>query len=167
MTTLSATAYSIPQRALHWAMALLILFNLIFSDGIEVWDRMTDRGEPLTPDQASAANLHAYVGIAVLVLALVRLCLRLVQGVPPAPAEEPPVLRLASTVAHWTFYALFVLMPLAGIGKYYFDNDTAGFLHAGPLKSLMWVLIVVHVAAALVHHFYWKTDVLRRMTSGR
>jgi len=159
-------SYSVPQRLLHWLMALLIFFNLIFSDGMEHWNRLMRRGETVTPDDVASANIHAYVGIAILVLCLIRFTLRLVQGAPAAPAEEPPPLKLAAKLAHRTFYALFLLMPVTGIAKYYFGNETLGFLHGGPLKLLLWVLIVVHVLAALIHQFYWKTDVLARMTRG-
>lgn len=158
--------YSIPQRALHWAMALLIVFNLIFSDGIEQWNRLIRNGQTVTPDDLASANIHAYVGIAILVLCLVRLGLRLVQGAPDAPDAEPPLLRLAAKLAHWAFYALFFLMPMTGIAKYYFGIDLLGELHGGPLKLLLWALIVVHVLGALVHQFYWKTNVLARMTRG-
>ncbi len=74
------TAYSLPQRVLHWLMALLIFFNLIFSDGMEHWSRLLRHGQPVTPDDVGSANIHAYVGIAILVLALCRLALRLVQA---------------------------------------------------------------------------------------
>ena len=57
-------------------------------------------------------------------------------------------------------------MPVLGIAKYYFAVDAAGYLHAGPVKLLLWALIGLHVAAVLVHHFYWKTNVLARMTKG-
>lgn len=160
------TSYSIPQKALHWIMALLILFNLIFSDAMEAVTEAYERGEVPSPDDLSFANIHAYVGITVLCLGLVRLVIRLTRGAPAAPAEEPPVLRLASKVAHGTLYALFFLIPLSGIGAYYFGNETAGFLHAGPLKALMWLLIAVHILALLVHQFYWKTSVATRMTRG-
>lgn len=161
-----ALSYSVPQRLLHWLMALLIFFNLIFSDGMEDWNRLMRRGETVTPDDVASANIHAYVGIAILVLCLIRFTLRLVQGAPDAPAAEPALLKLAAKLAHWTFYALFLVMPITGIAKYYFGNETLGFLHGGPLKLLLWVLIIVHVLAALLHQFYWKTDVLARMTRG-
>lgn len=166
MPALAPTSYSILQKALHWTMALLILFNLIFSDAMEEATEAYERGEVPSPEDLSSANIHAYVGIAVLCLGLIRLVVRLTRGAPDAPPEEPPVLRLAAKIAHWSFYALFILLPLSGIGKYYFGNDTAGFVHAGPLKLLMWVLIVVHIAAVLVHQFYWKTNVAQRMTKG-
>lgn len=163
MGSTTVTGYSIPQKALHWTMALLILFNLIFSDGMEHWNRLMRRGEPITPDDIASANIHAYVGIAVLVLCLVRLCLRLVQGVPEAPADEPPIARLVAKVTHWAFYAIFILMPMSGIGKYYFGNDIAGELHGGPIKLLLWALIVLHILGVLVHQFFWRTNLLRRM----
>ncbi|KQM31479.1 cytochrome B [Rhizobium sp. Leaf68] len=163
MGSTTVTGYSIPQKALHWMMALLILFNLIFSDGMEHWNRLMRRGEPITPDDIASANIHAYVGIAVLVLCLVRLCLRLVQGVPEAPADEPPIAKLVAKVTHWAFYAIFLAMPLSGIGKYYFGNDIAGELHGGPIKLLLWALIVLHILGVLVHQFFWRTNLLRRM----
>lgn len=161
-----ALSFTVPQRILHWLMAALILFNLIFSDAMETAGRLMFRGQTLTPEQVSAANIHAYVGIGVLVLALIRLCLRFMQGVPPEPIQEPPFLRVVARISHWAFYALFLAMPLAGIGAWYFGNTTAAFVHSGPMKLLMWVLIVAHIGGALVHQFYWKTDVLKRMTSG-
>jgi cytochrome b561 len=160
------SSFSMPQRVLHWIMALLILFNLIFSDAMETYGRVFFGGQTPTPEQVGAANIHAYVGITVLVLAAVRLCLRFFQGVPPEPEQEPPFLRVVAKIGHWAFYALFFVMPFAGIGAYYFGNKTAAFAHAGPMKLLMWALIVAHIAGALVHHFYWKTDVLKRMTRG-
>lgn len=163
MGSTTVTGYSIPQKALHWTMALLILFNLIFPDGMEHWNRLMRRGEPITPDDIASANIHAYVGIAVLVLCLVRLCLRLVQGVPEAPADEPPIAKLVAKVTHWAFYAIFLAMPLSGIGKYYFGNDIAGELHGGPIKLLLWALIVLHILGVLVHQFFWRTNLLRRM----
>ena len=162
----STSSYSMPQKALHWLMAALILFNLIFTEGMETYIRMVEKAEGPTPEQLSDANIHAYVGITVLCLGIARLILRLVQGAPAAPASEPPLGVLASKVAHGSFYLLFVAMPLSGIGMYYFGNETAGDVHGGPLKLLMWLLIVVHVAAVLVHQFYWKTDVASRMTRG-
>ncbi|CAN7520524.1 cytochrome b [Neorhizobium tomejilense] len=162
-----ALSFTVPQRILHWLMAALILFNLLFTDAMETAARLMFRGQALTPEQVSAANIHAYVGISVLVLGLIRLCLRLVQGVPPEPRQEPPFLRVVAKISHWAFYALFVAMPFAGIGAWFFANTTAGFVHSGPLKLLMWALIVAHIGGVLVHQFYWKTDVLKRMTSGR
>jgi cytochrome b561 len=164
--TSAVLAYSIPQRILHWLMAALIIFNLLVAEAMEEAMEAFEDGKVPSADDLVGANLHAYVGIAVLCLAVVRLVLRLVQGAPDAPSGEPAIFKLAAKVAHWSFYGLFIAIPFSGIGRYYFGNDTAGFLHGGPLKSLMWLLIAVHILAVLVHQFYWKTALARRMTRG-
>lgn len=165
MAATSPASYSVPQKAIHWVMALLIFFNLIFSDNIEAWDHAMDRGT-VTPDIVASANIHAYVGIAVLALALLRLILRLTHGAPAAPSEEPAFFRTASKFAHAGLYLLFFLMPITGMLKYYGGVDFAGFVHARPMKLLLWVLVVGHIIAIPVHHFVWKSNVALRMTKG-
>ncbi|MNU52610.1 Prokaryotic cytochrome b561 [compost metagenome] len=72
-----------------------------------------------------------------------------------------------ATIVHWSLYAMFIIMPLAGIGAFYFKNGMAAFAHIGWMKTALWVLICLHILGVLVHQFYWKTNILRRMTSGR
>jgi cytochrome b561 len=158
--------YSIPQRVLHWGTTLLIAFNLLLTDGIEAWHRAVRRGHEITPDMVSSANLHAYAGIAILLIAGVRIVLRLVQGAPDLPAEEPVHLRWIAKATHGMLYLLMVLMPLSGIAAYYFEIGSAGDLHADVLKGVLWVLLALHVGGALVQKFYFRTDVLDRMTRG-
>ncbi len=162
----SIMSYSLSQRFLHWAVALLIFFNLLFPDGMNIWHRLMRRGQVPTPEQISSANIHAYVGIAILVLAVLRLGLRLTKGVPDEIAQEPAIFRLAARLAHAGLYILIFAMPLSGIAAYYFGIDPAGSFHADVLKIILWALIAAHVAGALVHQFYWKSNVLRRMTLG-
>ncbi|MBB4238757.1 cytochrome b [Rhizobium esperanzae] len=162
----SAKGYSLSQRLLHWAVALLIFFNLLFPDGMNIWHRLMRRGEVSTPEQIASANIHAYVGIAILLLAAARLGLRFIKGAPAEVAEEPALFRLAAKLAHAGLYILIFAMPLSGIAAYYFGINAAGSFHADILKIILWALIAAHVAGALVHQFYWKTNVLRRMTLG-
>jgi cytochrome b561 len=166
MTTSTPLSYSIPQRVLHWGMALLIFFNLLFTDGIEQWNRISKRGGELSADAAFSANIHAYVGISILAFALLRLILRKVQGVPPEQMDEPSYARLAAKIIHVLLYAMFFIMPLSGIARYYFGFDEAGELHAEVFKVILWALVVVHIAGALAQRFYFKTDSLKRITSG-
>ena len=159
-------SYSIPQRALHWSMAALIFFNLLFTEGMEHWHHLVKRGQTVTPDDLASANIHAYVGIAILVLAVVRIGLRLVQGAPQPPAQEPPLLKFVAQATHGLLYVLLLAMPLSGAAAYYFNIGSAGDLHADVLKVVLWLLLGAHIAGALVHQFYWKTNVLARMTRG-
>ncbi|WP_416064861.1 cytochrome b [Rhizobium sp. ZK1] len=159
-------SYSLSQRFLHWATVLLVLYNLLLPDGMNAWYRLVRRGGTPSPEQIASANIHAYVGIAILLVTVVRLCLRFVQGVPPESADEPAIFRLAARLAHASLYLLLLALPVSGIAVYYLGAEALGSLHADVLKLILWVVVVAHVLGALVHQFYWKTDVLRRMTVG-
>jgi cytochrome b561 len=158
--------YSLSQRFLHWATMLLVLFNLLLPDGMNAWYRIVRRGGMPSPEQIASANIHAYVGIAILLVTIIRLGLRFVQGVPPEAADEPAIFRLAARLVHASLYLLLLALPVSGIATYYFGVDAAGSVHADVLKLILWIVIAAHVLGALAHQFYWKTDVLRRMTVG-
>ena len=159
--------YSLPQRALHWLTAALILYSLLLPGEIEHVVDAVRGGKAPTSEQWASANIHVYIGLAVLGLTLLRLVLRFTQGAPAAPASEPAPLRMLAAATHGALYLLLLAMPAAGIAKYYFDVGIAGFVHGGPMKLALWILVIVHVVGALVHKFVWKTDVMERMTSGR
>lgn len=159
-------SYSIVQRFLHWTVALLVFFNLLFPDGMNAWHRLLRHGQTPTAADVSSANIHAYVGIAILLLAILRLAMRWRTGVPAEPAGQPALLQLAARVAHRLLYALIFLMPISGIAAYYFGIDAAGSIHADIMKVVLWAVIGAHVLGALVQHFYFRTNVLRRMTVG-
>lgn len=159
-------AYSVAQRTLHWLTALLIFFNLLFPGQIErVTDQLAEGSVP-APQDWTSANLHIYTGFAIIGLTVLRLILRVMHGAPEAPAEEPAFFRLVSKLAHGLIYLLLFAMPIAGIAKFYLGVHFAGFLHGGPMKVALWTLLIAHVCGVLVHKFYWKTNVLDRMTRG-
>ena len=106
------------------------------------------------------ASLHYWVGIAVLVLAGVRLAVRLVQGAPPTVGLSPLAVR-AAHVAHSLFYLLLILVPVTGLLGYYF-GDPWGDLHTLGKPAFI-MLIAVHASAALFHQFWVKDGTLRRM----
>ena len=158
-------SYSLSQKLLHWLMAAFIFYNLLFADGMEHTIHAIERGTQPDAGDLFWANIHAYVGIAVAALAVLRLLLRFTQGAPDAPAAEPMAARIGAKIAHVALYAAFFLMPLLGIGKYYFGNDAMGDLHSGPVKVVLWALIGVHIAGVVVHQFVWRTNLIRRMTT--
>ncbi len=166
MTTSRPLSFSVSQRVLHWLTAALVTFNLVLPDGMSDWNRSMERDGMASADQVASANIHAYVGVSILALVVLRLILRFTRGVPASPPQEPPIFRMAATAAHAALYILLVAMPLTGMAAYYLGYGSAGELHADVLKVALWVLISGHVLGALVHQFYWKTNVLRRMTTG-
>jgi len=162
----SPTSFSVLQRVLHWLTAALVLFNLLLPDGMNAWKRAVGQTGSATADQVASANIHAYVGIAILILVVARLLLRFTTGVPSSSSQEPMIFRVAAKLAHAALYILLISMPVTGIAAFYLGYAQAGDIHADILKVILWGLIIAHVLGALVHQFYWKTNVLRRMTIG-
>mgnify|MGYP002478369895 FL=1 len=149
--------FSLPQRLLHWAMVLLLLFNLLFPQGVG--------GKGLDLGFSPPATVHFAIGVTIVVLAVIRLFLRLAYGVPPEPLEAPKFFRVLARLGQWTFYLLFFAVPLTGIMAYQ-GGATALFLHANVFRPLFAVLIVAHVGLGLAHQYYWRTNMLKKIVLG-
>jgi cytochrome b561 len=59
-------------------------------------------------------NIHKPLGILILILALIRLVVRLRYGAPPLPLDLPEPMKLAAYLSHYALYALMIAMPLIG-----------------------------------------------------
>lgn len=152
--------YSRIQIALHWVIVLLIAFQFLVHDPMsEAW-RQFVKGQEVTPTALVAA--HVFAGIAVLVLLVWRLFLRMTRGVPPLPAEESAILKLIAHLTHWGLYALMVLVPISGLVAWFGGVEAAAEGHE-VLKTLLLILVVLHVAGAFYHQFVLKTNLMDRM----
>ena len=155
------TTFSRPQILLHWITVVLVAAQFVLHEPIaEAFDRMLD-GE--TVARTATIAIHVFGGFLVFALTLARLGLKLSHGTPPAPPEEPALFARLSELAHWAFYALLVALPVTGAVAWFRVSETAGDIHE-VLRALLLGLIAVHIAAALVHRFVWKTDVMQRMS---
>lgn len=153
--------YSAIQISLHWLIAALVVFQLVFGEDMGRALDATEDGLPVPPDYALSTNLHVYVGIAILVLAAIRLVMRLGRGTPPPPDSTPRWQSLAADVVHWAFYLLLIGVPISGLVAWYVTPE-AGDLHS-IAKPAFIVLIALHVAAVLYHQFVTRDAVARRM----
>jgi cytochrome b561 len=127
---------------------------------------------------------HKSVGITILALVILRLLWRHLNQTPELPEKLKPYERLLARFTHAALYVLLFLMPLTGwmmSSARGFPVSWFGFIQLPDLvpkskplydffvaahETLAWVLALVvtlHVAAALKHHFVLKDDVLRRM----
>ncbi|MEC9433607.1 MAG: cytochrome b/b6 domain-containing protein [Pseudomonadota bacterium] len=153
-------AYSPMQKRLHWAVVGVLILQYLAFDGM---------GRPFHQGMEAGAMsygftpvAHIALGFAVLALAGWRLALRVRLGAPEAPAEEPALARTASRWGHGALYALLVALPVTGlIGWFGMSEDFAGVHEV--LTNLLLAVAGLHVAAALVHQFWWKTDLMSRM----
>jgi len=176
---MTRTHFSPVLRVIHWTMALLILAMLFIGVG------MVSTTGPAYPE---LLLLHRPIGIAILVLALLRLAIRLATGAPPLPADLPRPQRLAAKGSHVLLYAAMIAMPLIGWGLLsaggypivvtktvvlppILPHDLALYFVLRTLHTLVaiafFALILLHLAAALMHGLIRRDGVLQSMTFGR
>lgn len=171
--------YSKVAIAFHWAIALMIIGLIVF--GI----LMTN---PNTPNRFMLYQLHKSFGIIVLILSVLRLVWRLKHKPPALPDGMKSWEMAAAKFTHIAFYVVMIGMPLLGwamvsastlpIGTELFWiipwpdiplmpeskalEDVFKILHKN-IGKLTIVLILLHVGAALKHHFVNNDGVLARM----
>jgi cytochrome b561 len=94
------------SRLLHWTMAAMVLTMLCIGMAMV----------------ASLANYHVLVsihrplGIAILILVVVRFVNRRLNPPPPFPATMSPTERLGATASEFAMYGLMFVLPLVGWG---------------------------------------------------
>lgn len=157
-----AAGYSRTHIFLHWAIAVLVLFQLFVHSGMEnAWILRLDGA-------AEGANPvpHIIAGIAILVLAVWRVVIRLRNGAPPHPAGQPAILTGLATAVHFAFYALLFILPFSGLAAWFGNAAPAAVAHVW-IQLAFLPLIGLHVLGALVQQFWFRNGVLWRMARPR
>jgi cytochrome b561 len=165
------------QRFLHWLMAICILAMLFIGVGMV---------STIAPKYLPLISIHKSLGIAILVLALIRLVVRFAYGAPPLPPDLPAPLKLAADLSHYALYALMIAMPLLGwamlsAGSYPVELYGGIRLPAilppsDSLHTLLWgahyylafaffAVVLLHIAAALFHALVRRDGVFQAMAS--
>jgi cytochrome b561 len=170
--------YGTTAKSFHWLIVGLLIVQYLVG-----W-LMPDihRGEK----PGAAMTFHISLGIAILVLIVLRLMWRLTYPVAPE-SSLATWQRLISAAVHWTLYALvlattvtgwlfasfrgwsisfFYLLPLPMLAS---DNAAAGKFINGWHQAMEWSLLVfigIHVAAAMAHLFVYRDRIMQRMLPG-
>ena len=171
-------SFTILQRLLHWLMAISIIAMLFVGVGM-----VSTTMPKLLPLFAA----HKTLGIAILVLVVLRIIVRLRSGTPPLPRDLPEPMRLAAKLSHYALYALMIAMPLLGWGLLSAGGYPVTLLWGIQLPPILppsdslhtlfrtahvylafafFALILVHIAAALFHALIRRDGVFESMTSG-
>lgn len=154
-----SSGYSGLQILLHWGILLLIAVNWLISDGMAIaFDAHTGG----TAYAFYPANIHIYVGLAILALVILRLIIRVMHGAPAESLSGGSLLATAGRLGHLALYALLIIVPGLGAVAWYLRIDPAGGLHVLTM-NIMLILIGVHAAAALFHQYVLKDGLLKRM----
>lgn len=175
----NTSMFTLTARVLHWLMALMILSMLFI--GVGMVSSVSARHDWLL-------RIHKPLGIAILVLAVVRLTVRLRNPPPALPADLPMLQKLAALASHWMLYALMFALPLVGwamlsAGGYpvmlsesirlpaIFSTSPFAFAvlrHAHAwLAMLLFLTFLAHMSAALYHGLIRRDGVLSSMTGYR
>lgn len=169
--------FAVPQRVMHWVMATCILAMLFIGVGMM---------STISLKYLTLVQIHKSLGIAILVLVVVRLGMRLYYGAPELPADLPVPIKLAAEGSQVIFYVLMFVMPLLGWGMLSAGNlpiVVFGGVHlpaitpvSPQLHAVLWqlhhylafaffALILGHVGAALAHKMIRKDGVFEAMAS--
>jgi len=158
-----SSGYTRTQKILHWAIALLILFQFVGSEAIEAFVSLVG----ITSASSSAeipvlARAHVLAGLLTFALMLIRVLLRFTKGAPALPEEEDPKMKMVAHATHGILYVALLLTPISGALAWFGQLEPADTAHL-VLKTVLIVFVVLHIAAALYHQFVLKNGLIKRM----
>lgn len=168
--------YSTVSLAFHWGLALLVLVQVLLITAHEATEG---------PISREFVTVHKALGMSILLLTLGRIGWRLANPALPVPPGTPGWQKIAARTTHVLFYVLLIGLPLGGwaassaggrdidfFGLFNWpllplplDRELAGSFmdaHRAAVK-LLYVLLTLHVLAALKHQFVDRDNVLHRM----
>jgi len=166
-------------RVVHWLMAALILFMLLI--GVAMVSTVSSL-------HALLVSIHKPLGLMIMVLVLARLWLRFCTAVPALPHSIPGWQRAMAHLSHWALYAMMLAQPLIGwamLSAAGYPVTLGGGLVLPPivpinngsyalLRSLhsivallLFLTIMVHLAAALLHVLILRDGVFASMAGKR
>ena len=177
-TGLRAVRYRSIVVWIHWITAAVVVTQVVVGF---LFHRVYEQG---TPERMEAFAWHRTLGALILILALVRLAVRLMNPPPPYPSDFPKWERFAAVWSHRLFYILLIALPLTGLAAVSgrAEDGTVHLLFGLSLPAipgiprendfgdvhevLVWTtlaLVVIHVGAALKNQFMSRTAVADRM----
>jgi len=168
--------YPLAIRILHWLIAVMIIGLLAV--GLYMTGLSRDN-----PNRALLYGLHKSFGVTVLVLAFVRLGLRLKLGVPKLPEVIPWIEQKLAELGHYALYGFMIAMPLSGyimsnsfgLTVKWFGIELPRLVTIDKARGLLALdahtymayaligLIVVHAGAVVLHYIKHRVNLLNRM----
>jgi len=179
-------SYGSVAKAFHWIVGVMIL--ALIPLGIVANALPADTSEQIGA-KARLFTVHKTLGVALFFVALARILWAVTQPRPGALHPERRAETAAASAAHWILYASLILVPLSGWAHHAATTGFAPiwwpfgqslpFLPQDPrlaevfaglhivFERVLAGTILLHVAAALKHHWWDRDATLRRMLPGR
>jgi cytochrome b561 len=170
------------SRWFHWVLGIAIIGMIAYGWWMNHF--------PARADRFFYRSIHADIGYVVLLLTVIRLIWRGVNPTPALPADMPSWQRIGAHVTHGLIYLVTIATAMLGwamSGAHPPDRNYASFFgwfnvpqFTSPDKVaadayedrhilfayVLLALIVLHVAAAVWHHFIRRDRVAMRMVRG-
>lgn len=153
------SGYGATQIVLHWLVAILVVFNYFYSDGMGRALAAKAKGVAIPPLSIEPL-VHVWVGLTVLGLVVIRLMVRKLSGVPPMPGTG--WLYAAATWGHRLLYLLLLLVPALGLVAWFGGVRAIGSIHQVAANVLVFAA-GGHALMALWHQYVIKDGLLVRM----
>ena len=167
------------SRWFHWVLGIAIIGMIAYGWWMNHF--------PARPDRFFYRSIHADIGYVVLLLTVIRLIWRGVNPTPALPDDMPGWQRIGGRVTHVLLYLVTILVAMLGwamsgarppnqnyaswFGLFNIPQFTSpDKVAAGAYEDrhilfayVLLALIVLHVAAAVWHHFIRRDRVAMRM----
>jgi cytochrome b561 len=177
----TALSWGWVARAFHWGLAFLIISMIAYGYWMNHWTPRVDR--------YFYRLIHADIGYVVLLLMAFRLIWRAINPAPALPQEMPLWQRVAAYISHGALYLFTFIVGFFGwaqagahrpdygswfglfrVPQFTSENPEAAKTYEDRhilMAYVLLALIVVHLLAALYHHFGKRDRVLMQMIDGR
>ena len=152
--------YTRMQRRLHWLVILLLALQYLLQGRMRDALAAVESEQTLDFGQFLVTTIHTWSGISIALVMLWRWQLRK-RKVALNGGQMSPVLASCVRVHHASLYVTVWVMAMTGAAHYYLHWQQAARWHELG-KWVLLVLILVHVAGALLHAARGST-VLRHM----
>lgn len=173
------TRYGALTILFHWLLAILVISNIII--GLYIVS-LPDVG--FNKDKVLVIFTHKEIGVLVLVLVIPRLLWRTLNVVPTLPSHLPAWQAFIAHAVHWILYGFMFAMPISGWLMSSSAGFTVSFMDTFHLPNLVstnqnlipfyisvhkWIAygliatMILHISAALRHHFLFRDEILVRM----
>lgn len=174
----TASAYGWLTKLLHWVVALAVFAQLFFIYNVEALPKED-------PVRGQWLMLHKSTGFLLFWLALAFVLWRLINRKPDWPVTMQAWQKKLANLVHFGLYTFIIVMPLSGMLMTFFKGYSINYYNLFTIKPsfitpsetlgnvfagihgisgpILVTLVALHILGALVHHFYYKDNVLKRM----
>ena len=152
-------SFSQTQIAVHWLIAVLVLFQYaLHQEIVGLWSARVAG----TIADAPVPTLHAITGIVIVLLTLWRLALVARNGLPPLPKNTSTTARRVVRGIEALFYFTLIAMPVSGGIAWYAGIAPVIGVHDFFTVFLV-IVTVAHIGSAVFQQFFVRNNVPRRM----